>query len=311
MSQAVYKRTDKRADEHAYKRTGERADEHAYKRTGERADEHAYKRTDARAYKHVYERVKLARDSKRPTGLDYIKNIFNGFIEFHGDRRYADDPAVAGGIAKLGNVPVTVIAIEKGHTAKERTYRNFGMPKPEGYRKALRLMKQAEKFGRPVICFVDTSGAYCGIGAEERGQGQAIAENLSEMSTLCVPIISILIGEGGSGGALALAAADRVWMLQNAVYSVISPEGCASILWKDSSKADAAAASLKLTAEDGKSLGVIERILSEDDIGTKEFYDRIRTLLTEELKELSRDVELTQNRYDRFRKLGAAAVIRE
>ncbi len=292
MSQAVYKRTDKRADEHAYKRTGERADEHAYKRTDERAYEHANKRTDARAYKHVYERVKLARDSKRPTGLDYIKNI-------------------AGGIAKLGNVPVTVIAIEKGHTAKERTYRNFGMPKPEGYRKALRLMKQAEKFGRPVICFVDTSGAYCGIGAEERGQGQAIAENLSEMSTLCVPIISILIGEGGSGGALALAAADRVWMLQNAVYSVISPEGCASILWKDSSKADAAAASLKLTAEDGKSLGVIERILSEDDIGTKEFYDRIRTLLTEELKELSRDVELTQNRYDRFRKLGAAAVIKE
>ena len=172
-------------------------------------------------------------------------------------------------------------------------------------------MKQAEKFGRPVICFVDTSGAYCGIGAEERGQGQAIAENLLEMSTLCVPIISILIGEGGSGGALALAAADRVWMLQNAVYSVISPEGCASILWKDSAKADAAAASLKLTAEDGKSLGVIERILSEDDIGKKEFYDRIRALLAEELKGLSSDVELTQNRYDRFRRLGADAVIKE
>ena len=297
--------------ENAFKRAGEHADERIYERiydrVHERTHEHAFERTCNRAY----ERVKLARDSKRPTGLDYIKNIFKGFIEFHGDRRYADDPAVVGGIAKLDKVPVTVIAIEKGHTAKERTYRNFGMPKPEGYRKALRLMKQAEKFGRPVICFVDTSGAYCGIGAEERGQGQAIAENLSEMSTLCVPIISILIGEGGSGGALALAAADRVWMLQNAVYSVISPEGCASILWKDSSKADAAAASLKLTAEDGKSLGVIERILSEDDIGTKEFYDRIRTLLTEELKELSRDVELTQNRYDRFRKLGAAAVIRE
>ena len=297
--------------ENAIKRAGEHADERIYERiydrVHERTHEHAFERTCNRAY----ERVKLARDSKRPTGLDYIKNIFKGFIEFHGDRRYADDPAVVGGIAKLDKVPVTVIAIEKGHTAKERTYRNFGMPKPEGYRKALRLMKQAEKFGRPVIWFVDTSGAYCGIGAEERGQGQAIAENLSEMSTLCVPIISILIGEGGSGGALALAAADRVWMLQNAVYSVISPEGCASILWKDSSKADAAAASLKLTAEDGKSLGVIERILSEDDIGTKEFYDRIRTLLTEELKELSRDVELTQNRYDRFRKLGAAAVIKE
>ena len=297
--------------ENAIKRAGEHADERIYERiydrVHERTHEHAFERTCNRAY----ERVKLARDSKRPTGLDYIKNIFKGFIEFHGDRRYADDPAVVGGIAKLDKVPVTVIAIEKGHTAKERTYRNFGMPKPEGYRKALRLMKQAEKFGRLVICFVDTSGAYCGIGAEERGQGQAIAENLLEMSTLCVPIISILIGEGGSGGALALAAADRVWMLQNAVYSVISPEGCASILWKDSAKADAAAASLKLTAEDGKSLGVIERILSEDDIGKKEFYDRIRILLAEELKGLSRDVELTQNRYDRFRRLGADVVIKE
>ena len=297
--------------ENAIKRAGEHADERIYERiydrVHERTHEHAFERTCNRAY----ERVKLARDSKRPTGLDYIKNIFKGFIEFHGDRRYADDPAVVGGIAKLDKVPVTVIAIEKGHTAKERTYRNFGMPKPEGYRKALRLMKQAEKFGRSVICFVDTSGAYCGIGAEERGQGQAIAENLLEMSTLCVPIISILIGEGGSGGALALAAADRVWMLQNAVYSVISPEGCASILWKDSAKADAAAASLKLTAEDGKSLGVIERILSEDDIGKKEFYDRIRGLLAEELKELSRDTELTQKRYDRFRRLGAEAVIKE
>ena len=299
MSETAFKRAGEHADERIYERI--------YDRVHERTHEHAFERTCDRAY----ERVKLARDSKRPTGLDYIKNIFKGFIEFHGDRRYADDPAVVGGIAKLDKVPVTVIAIEKGHTAKERTYRNFGMPKPEGYRKALRLMKQAEKFGRPVICFVDTSGAYCGIGAEERGQGQAIAENLLEMSTLCVPIISILIGEGGSGGALALAAADRVWMLQNAVYSVISPEGCASILWKDSAKADAAAASLKLTAEDGKSLGVIERILSEDDIGKKEFYDRIRILLAEELKGLSRDVELTQNRYDRFRMLGADAVIKE
>lgn len=299
MSETAFKRAGEHADERIYERI--------YDRVHERTHEHAFERTCDRAY----ERVKLARDSKRPTGLDYIKNIFKGFIEFHGDRRYADDPAVVGGIAKLDKIPVTVIAIEKGHTAKERTYRNFGMPKPEGYRKALRLMKQAEKFGRPIICFVDTSGAYCGIGAEERGQGQAIAENLLEMSTLCVPIISILIGEGGSGGALALAAADRVWMLQNAVYSVISPEGCASILWKDSAKADAAAASLKLTAEDGKSLGVIERILSEDDIGKKEFYDRIRILLAEELKGLSRDVELTQNRYDRFRMLGADAVIKE
>ena len=259
----------------------------------------------------AYDRVRLARDSKRPTGLDYINHIFKGFMELHGDRRYADDPAVVGGIARLDDMPVTVIAIEKGHTAKERTYRNFGMAQPEGYRKSLRLMKQAEKFGRPVVCFVDTPGAHCGIGAEERGQGQAIAENLLEMSTLCVPIISILIGEGGSGGALALAAADRVWMLQNAVYSVISPEGCASILWKDAGKAKIVAEGLKLTAEDAKSLGVIERILSENDIGKKEFYERIGMLLSRELKELSGDMDLTQNRYNRFRRLGAEVVMKE
>lgn len=259
----------------------------------------------------AYERVMLARGKDRPTGLDYITNIFKGFIEFHGDRRYADDPAIVGGIAKLDRSPVTVIAIEKGHTAKERSYRNFGAPNPEGYRKALRLMKQAEKFGRPIICFIDTSGAFCGIGAEERGQGQAIAENLMEMSTLCVPVISILIGEGGSGGALALGVADRVWMLQNAVYSVISPEGCASILWKDSAKAKTAAAGLKLTAEDAKSLGVIERIISEKEIGKKEFYDSIRSLLAEEIKELGNDLDLVGNRYDRFRNIGVSAVIKE
>lgn len=251
-----------------------------------------------------YDRVKLARDNDRPTGKDYVKNIFKNFIELHGDRRYGDDKAVVGGLARLNGMPVTVIAIDKGHTSKERVDRNFGAPHPEGYRKALRLMKQAEKFGRPIICFVDTSGAYCGIGAEERGQGQAIAENLMEMSTLCVPVISILIGEGGSGGALALAVADRVWMLQNAVYSVISPEGCASILWKDAAKADVAAESLKLTAEDAKSLGVIERILSENDMGSVEYYERIRALLTEEIAELSKDPDLLQARYDRFRRIG-------
>ena len=253
-----------------------------------------------------YERVKLARDNSRPTGLDYIQNIFQDFVEFHGDRCYADDHAIVGGIAKLNGQPVTVIAIEKGHTAKERAYRNFGAPNPEGYRKALRLMKQADKFGRPILCFIDTSGACCGIGAEERGQGQAIAENLMEMSTLCVPIISILVGEGGSGGALALAVADRVWMLENAVYSVISPEGCASILWKDAAQAETAAASLKLTAEDARSLGVIERILSEKDMGKKEFYGRIRTLLWEELQKLSGDADLISKRHDRFRRIGEA-----
>lgn len=251
-----------------------------------------------------YAIVKHARDNTRPTGLDYVRNIFTGFIQMHGDRRFADDQAVVGGIAWLGNLPVTVIAIEKGHTAKERQQHNFGAPNPEGYRKALRLMKQAEKFGRPVICFVDTSGAYCGIGAEERGQGQAIAENLMELSTLCVPVISVLIGEGGSGGALALAVADRVWMLDNAVYSVISPEGCASILWKDVKKAEAAAASLKLTAPDALKFGVIERVISEKDLGSKSFYDRFRRELANELDGLSKDPDLIRKRYARFRKLG-------
>lgn len=255
-----------------------------------------------------YNRVKLARDNKRPTGLDYIRNIFKGFIELHGDRRFGDDPAIVGGIARLEGSAVTVIAVEKGHTAKERARRNFGAPSPEGYRKALRLMKQAEKFGRPVICLIDTSGACCDVGAEERGQGQAIAENLTEMSTLCVPIISLLIGEGGSGGALALAVADRVWMLENAVYSVISPEGCASILWKDAAYAETAAASLKLTAEDALSFGVIEQIISENDIGKKEFYTRIRSLLAEEIRTLSTDPELVGKRYDRFRRLGTNAM---
>lgn len=252
-----------------------------------------------------YDRVKLARGSNRPTGLDYIRSLFRDFIEFHGDRRFGDDPAVIGGIAMLNSIPVTVIAIEKGRTAKERSQRNFGAPNPEGYRKALRLMKQAEKFGRPILCFIDTSGAYCGIGAEERGQGQAIAENLMEMSTLCVPILSILIGEGGSGGALALAVADRVWMLENAVYSVISPEGCASILWKDAAKAETAAASLKLTAQDARDLGIIERILPETNLGKKEFYDHIRLLLSQELEILSRDPSLVSSRYQRFRRIGS------
>lgn len=251
-----------------------------------------------------YERVKTARSSKRPTGLDYINNIFTDFIELHGDRRYADDSAMIGGVAYLGDTPVTIIAIEKGHTAKERNDRNFGNPHPEGYRKALRLMKQAEKFSRPVVCFIDTSGAYCGIGAEQRGQGQAIAENLMSMMQLKVPVISILVGEGGSGGALALAVADRVWMLNGAVYSVISPEGCASILWKDSSKAEIAAESLKLTSEDSLSFGIIEKIIDDHDAGEVDFYDRIRADLTETFAELSADEQLLEHRYERFRKFG-------
>lgn len=259
----------------------------------------------------VYSRVRAARGNKRPSGVDYIKNIFRAFIEFHGDRRYGDDPSIVAGIGDLKGMPVTVIAIEKGHTAKERAFRNFGAPNPEGYRKSLRLMKQAEKFGRPVICFIDTSGAFCGIEAEERGQGQAIAENLMEMSTLCVPVISVLIGEGGSGGALALGVADRVWMLENSIYSVISPEGCASIIWKDASKADKAAECLKLTAQDAKSLNIIEKILSEEKIGKKEFFENIRNLLFDEIKELSLNPDLITNRYERFRRIGRDLVIKE
>src|SRR5512138_2599369 len=183
---------------------------------------------------NAYEKVQAARSKDRPTGSDFIKNVFSDFVELHGDRRFGDDRAVVAGIARLNRQPVTVIALEKGHDTKEKVLRNFGSAHPEGYRKALRQMRLAEKFGRPVVCFIDTAGAFCGIAAEERGQGQAIAENLMSMMALKVPVISILIGEGGSGGALGLAVADEVWMLENSVYSVISPEGCASILWKDS-----------------------------------------------------------------------------
>ena len=255
----------------------------------------------------AYERVRIARGGKRPTGADFIDNLFTGFFELHGDRRFADDAAIIGGVAYLDTLPVTVIAIEKGHTARERLQRSFGAPNPEGYRKALRLMRQAEKFHRPVLCFVDTSGAYCGIGAEERGQGQAIAECLTQTAALQTPVISVLIGEGGSGGALALAAGDRVWMLENAVYSVISPEGCASILWKDAAKAEQAAQQLKLTAEDALRLGVIEKIIPETDLGKPEFYEKLKQALLEELSTLSQlpPETLLDARYRRFRRIGA------
>ena len=255
----------------------------------------------------AYERVRIARGAKRPTGMDYLQNVFHGFFELHGDRRYADDPAIVGGLAWLGAVPVTVLAIEKGHTAKERIQRGFGAPQPEGYRKALRLMRQAEKFHRPVVCFVDTSGAGCNVGAEERGQGEAIAECLTQTAALQTPVLSVLIGEGGSGGALALAAGDRVWMLENAVYSVISPEGCASILWKDAAKAEQAAQQLKLTAGDALQLGVIEKIIPETDLGKPEFYEKLKQALLEELTTLSRltPEALLEARYRRFRQIGA------
>ena len=257
----------------------------------------------------AYERVRIARGAKRPTGMDYLQNVFHGFFELHGDRRYADDPAIVGGLAYLGATPVTVIAIEKGHTAKERVQRGFGAPQPEGYRKALRLMRQAEKFHRPVVCFVDTSGAGCNVGAEERGQGEAIAECLTTMSALQTPVLSILIGEGGSGGALALAAGDRVWMLENAVYSVISPEGCATILWKDAAKAEQAAEELKLTADDALALGVVESVIPEAELGELEFYDALAQRLMREIDALTEMPiqELLSARYARFRRFGGEA----
>ena len=254
----------------------------------------------------AYDRVRLARANNRPTGLTYIQNLFTDFLELHGDRAYGDDPAIVGGVALLQGRPVTVIAIEKGRSAKERIRRNFGAPNPEGYRKALRLMQQAEKFSRPVICFVDTSGAYCGVGAEERGQGHAIATNLAELSHLKTPVISLLIGEGGSGGALALAVADQVWMLENAIYSVISPEGCASILWKDAGRAADAAECLRLTAQDAIGFGIADAVFPEAGLGSAGYYQKLGAQLAHKLDDLCKlDSEtLLTKRYQRFRKFG-------
>ena len=259
----------------------------------------------------AYERVMAARAKGRPTTMRFIENIFTDFTELHGDRRFGDDKAIVAGIARLGEMPVTVIGMEKGADTKEKVSRNFGSPHPEGYRKALRLMKQAEKFHRPVVCFVDTSGAYCGISAEERGQAQAIAENLMEMMALKTPVISVLIGEGGSGGAIGMAVADEVWMLENAIYSVLSPEGFASILWKDSGKMKEAAACLKLTADDLYSFGVIEQVISEHDGDFVPVYEELKEKLAKVLaKNSSLPIEtLLDNRYNRFRRIGAPGEI--
>ena len=252
--------------------------------------------------------VKKSRMVSRPTTLEFIQNIFTDFIEFHGDRCFADDKAIVGGIALLEGQPVTVIGVQKGHTIEENVKRSFGSPNPEGYRKQLRLMKQ--KFNRPVVLFVNTSGAYCGIGAEERGQGEAIARNLIEMAGLTVPIISIFIGEGGSGGALALALADRVWMLDNGMYAVLSPEGFASILWRSPERSADAAELMKLTAPDLLKNGVIEKIIPEAKDGlTKNLeYTTIilKKSLIEELEILNNltTEELLNQRYYRFRKYG-------
>ena len=259
--------------------------------------------------KDAWERVTISRKNDRPVGQDYIRILFSDFLEFHGDRCYGDDPAIIGGIARFAGIPVTVIAQAKGKSTKENVAHHFGMPSPEGYRKALRLMKQAEKFKRPILLFVDTPGAFCGIEAEERGQGEAIARNLFEMSSMKVPILSVVIGEGGSGGALALAVADEVWMLENAIYSVLSPEGFASILWKDSKRASEAAAVMKLTAADLKKLGVIEAVIAEPEVYTEETMQSVVFVLQKKITEFLdthcnfSPEELAAQRYERFRKM--------
>lgn len=267
-------------------------------------------KNDAYSNLTPWQRVKIARLQERPTSLEYIEKIIYGFIEFHGDRLYADDHAIVGGIGTLKGTPVTVIGHQKGKNTNDNIKRNFGMPHPEGYRKALRLMKQAEKFKRPVIMFVDTPGAYCGLEAEERGQGEAIALNLFEMSRLKTPIIVIVIGEGGSGGALALGIGDRVCMLENSIYSVISPEGLSSILWKDASLAEEAAGIMRLTAQDLFEFSVIDKVIKEPLGGAHKDVDstssKIKQYLIKELPGLmDLDIDtLIQNRYEKLRGMG-------
>lgn len=258
--------------------------------------------------KTAHDIVQLARAKDRWTSLDFFETIFEGFQEFHGDRLFGDDEAIVGGVAKLAGKPVTVIGIQKGRDLQENIRRNFGSPHPEGYRKALRLMKQAEKFNRPVITLINTAGAYCGIGAEERGEGEAIARNLLEMSDLKIPIISIIIGEGGSGGALALALADEVWMLEQTIYAVLSPEGFASILWKDGSRAAEAAELMKVAAGELLELDVIDRVIPEtfngEHLGKEKVARMMQKALIEKLTELCQKPteELIEQRYQRFRK---------
>ena len=257
----------------------------------------------------AWERVLKSREKERPVGKDYIDRLFTDFVELHGDRYYKDDPAVVGGIAYFHGKAVTVIAQCKGKTTKENLERNFAMPSPEGYRKALRLMKQAEKFQRPVICFVDTPGAFCGLEAEERGQGEAIARNLFEMSNLQVPILSVVIGEGGSGGALAMATSDEVWLLENSIYSILSPEGFASILWKDSSRAKEAAGVMKLTADRLLKAGIVERVIPEPENFNLETFTEVTdpmddyiSIFLKKYGAMTKE-ELTEKRYDRFRRM--------
>jgi acetyl-CoA carboxylase carboxyl transferase subunit alpha len=277
--------------------------------------------TETPADKTAFDRVLKARNPERPYSLDLLNSIFTDFVEVHGDRRYADDPAIVCGFARLDGSEVAVIGQQKGRDTNQRRYRNFAMPKPEGYRKALRLMRMAEKFGRPLITFIDTPGAYPGIDAEERGQAEAIALNLREMARLQVPVISVVLGEGGSGGALAIGIGDRVIMMENAVYSVISPEGCAAILWKDAAKADLAATSLKLTAPDLKRLELVDEVIPEDvpweveaQVENEEktgdrfspVAEKLKLYLKKSIDELATvpPASLIENRFRKFRKMG-------
>ena len=248
--------------------------------------------------------LKEARDQGRLTALDFAQGIFDDFIELHGDRNFRDDGAIIGGIGRLNGQAVTVVGIQKGRNLQDNLNRNFGQPHPEGYRKALRLMKQAEKFGRPVVTFINTAGAYPGVGAEERGQGEAIARNLMEMSDLKVPIIAIIIGEGGSGGALALAVADKVWMLENTIYSILSPEGFATILWKDGSRSEESAELMKITSGELLNMGIVDKVIPERGYFTSEIIEAIKTAIVDELAELSQlsTEDLLEARYQRFRK---------
>ena len=265
--------------------------------------------TDGKSELTAWERVEISRSKERPTTLSYVQQIFDEFLELHGDRAFRDDGAVIGGIAMFSGQPVTVIGQQKGKNVKENIYRNFGMASPEGYRKALRLMKQAEKFGRPVVTFVDTPGAACGIEAEERGQGEAIARNLLEMSGIQTPMVSILIGEGGSGGALGLAVTDEVWMMENATYSILSPEGFASILWKDGKRAKEASEVMKITAKDLKKLQIIEKVIREPEPANEENLPEIAEEIREDLDGFLRKScqktreQIVEERYERFRRM--------
>ncbi|WP_392454049.1 acetyl-CoA carboxylase carboxyl transferase subunit alpha [Chryseomicrobium aureum] len=268
-------------------------------------------RVDVYSNLQPWDRVQIARHPERPTTYDYIDALIEDFIELHGDRNYGDDAAIVGGLGKLNGNPVTIIGHQRGRDTKENVRRNFGMPHPEGYRKALRLMKQAEQFGRPILCLIDTKGAYPGKAAEERGQSEAIARNLIEMADLSVPVVSIIIGEGGSGGALALGVANHVHMLENSTYSVISPEGAASILWKDASLAQKAAESMKITAADLQEMGIIDEIIPEVRGGAHLDQQQqavfVKEAIVSSLRELSSldAQQLVEQRYEKFAKMGS------